>query len=159
MDERVRPDGEDPRIEAVRPRPEVRRHRVLVVDDNDITAQSLALILTLEGYEARVASDGESALEVARAFRPQAILADIGLPGIDGHELALRIRRDGELCAGLKLLAALTGRGGAESRRRSREVGFDHHLVKPVDPEVILALLASLEWHEEPVPTAAADLP
>jgi CheY-like chemotaxis protein len=125
--------------------------RVLVVDDNDTSAHSLALILQLEGYEVRVADDGESALGVVRTFRPEAVLSDIGLPGIDGHELARRIRQDRDLSASLKLLAAVTGYAGAEARRRSREAGFDRHLVKPIDPEAILALLASLEWREEPV--------
>jgi CheY-like chemotaxis protein len=127
------------------------RPRVVVVDDNQISAQTLALILRLEGYEVRVAYDGESALEVVREFGPEVVLSDIGLPGIDGHELARRLRRDGRLSAGLRLLAALTGEGGAEARRRARESGFDHHFAKPFDPEAILALLASLEWREEPV--------
>ena len=130
--------------------PILSRRRVLVVDDNEISAQCLELILQMEGYEVRVARDGESALDVARAFRPEIVLADIGLPGIDGHELARRIRRDPELCAGLSLLAALTGHTGPEARRRAREAGFDRHLAKPFDPEYILALLASLEWCEEP---------
>jgi CheY-like chemotaxis protein len=127
------------------------RRRVLVVDDNDTVAECLALILELEGYEVRVASDGESALAAVRAFRPGAVLADIGLPGIDGHELARRIRQDRDLSEDLKLLAAVTGDGEPEARRRSREAGFDRHIVKPIDPEWILALLASLEWREEPV--------
>ena len=81
-------------------------------------------------------------------YRPEVVLSDIGLPGLDGHELARRIRRDPELSAGLLLLAAVTGFAGAEARLQCREAGFDHHLVKPVDPEAILAMLASLEWQE-----------
>jgi CheY-like chemotaxis protein len=123
----------------------------MVVDDDETSAQCLALILRLEGYEVWVAPDGESASEISGAFRPGVLLSDIDLPGIDGHELARRLRRDGRPSAGLKLLVALTGHGGAESRRRSRESGFDHHLVKPVDPVVILALLESLQWQEDPV--------
>jgi signal transduction histidine kinase/ActR/RegA family two-component response regulator len=123
--------------------------RVLVVDDNDSSAQSMAMILKLEGYVVQVAYDGESALEIIRDFRPEAILTDIGLPGIDGHELARRIRQDPDLSASVGLLAAVTGYAEAEARRRSREAGFDHHLVKPVDPEAVLALLASLEWRSE----------
>lgn len=157
MDERVRGDGEAPESQAMRHPPIAPRCRVLVVDDNTISAESLALILKLEGYESRAAYDGESALEVVRAFRPEAILADLGLPGIDGHELARRVRRDPDLSAGLRLLIALTGRAGAEARQRSREVGFDHHLVKPIDPEVILALLSSLEWREVRVAAGSAD--
>jgi CheY-like chemotaxis protein len=108
----------------------------------------MAMILKIEGYEVQVAYDGETALELIRTFRPEAILSDIGLPGIDGHELARRIRRDPGLSAGVQLLVAATGYAEAETRRMSREAGFDHHLVKPIDPETVLALLASLEWHE-----------
>jgi CheY-like chemotaxis protein/two-component sensor histidine kinase len=133
------------------PGAEAAARRVLVVDDSDTSAQSMALILRLEGYEVQVAYDGETALELVRRFRPQAVLSDIGLPGIDGHELARRIRRDPELSAGIALLAAVTGRAEPDARRRSREAGFQQHLVKPVDPEDVLALLASLEWRERPV--------
>lgn len=139
--------------------PPVPRLRVLVVDDDRDSADSLALILRLEGYDPRVARDGESALELARTFRPEAVLTDIGLPGIDGHELARRILQDRDLSAGLKLLAALTGQGEPEARARSREAGIAHHLVKPIDPEVILALLASLEWGDDPAAEAAAPNP
>jgi CheY-like chemotaxis protein len=111
----------------------------------------MAMILKLEGYEVQVAYDGETALGLVRTFRPEAVLSDIGLPGIDGLELARRIRRDPDLSAGIALLAAITGHGEAEPRRRSREAGFDHHLVKPVDPEAILALLASIEWRDQPL--------
>jgi CheY-like chemotaxis protein len=111
----------------------------------------MALILRLEGYEVQVAYDGETALELVRRFRPQAVLSDIGLPGIDGHELARRIRRDPGLSAGVAMLAAITGRAEADARRLSLEAGFERHLVKPVDPEDVLSLLASLEWREHPV--------
>jgi signal transduction histidine kinase/ActR/RegA family two-component response regulator len=127
------------------------RRRVLVVDDTDSSAQSMAMILKLEGYEVQIAYDGETALELIRTFRPEAILSDIVLPGLDGHELARRIRRDSDLSAGVALLAAVTGQGEPEARRRSREAGFDRHLVKPVDPDSVLALLASLEWREQHV--------
>jgi CheY-like chemotaxis protein len=115
----------------------------------------MAMILKFEGYEVQVAYDGVAALEMVRTFRPEAILSDIGLPGIDGHELARRIRRDPDLSAGVKLLVAATGYAEAETRRMSREAGFDHHLVKPIDPETVLALLASLEWHEPMAPEPA----
>jgi signal transduction histidine kinase/ActR/RegA family two-component response regulator len=118
--------------------------RVLVVDDNDSAAQSMAMILKLEGYDVQVAFDGASGLEAVRSFRPAMILMDIGLPGIDGYEMARRIRQDPELNAGLELLAAVTGYAEPEARRRSREAGFDQHLVKPVDPEAVLALLAGI---------------
>lgn len=145
----------EPQPEAVHPAAISPTRRVLVVDDDKTSAQSLAMVLQLEGYEVRIAYDGESALAVARAFRPEAILADHGLPGIDGCELARRIRRDVALSAGLGLLAAVTGRDEPEARRRSREAGFDQHLVKPIDPEVILVLLASLEWREGPIAVRA----
>jgi signal transduction histidine kinase/ActR/RegA family two-component response regulator len=133
------------------PGADVATRRVLVVDDSDCSAQSMAMILKFEGYEVQIAYDGESALELVRTFQPEVVLSDIVLPGIDGYELAHRIRRDPDLSAGIVLLAAVTGHGEPEARRRSREAGFDQHLVKPVDPEGILALLASLEWREQPV--------
>jgi len=122
--------------------------RVLVVDDNVTSAQSLAMVLKLEGHDVRVAYDGGLALEAVASFRPQVVLMDIGLPGIDGYEVARRLRADPELGAGIALLAAVTGYAEDEARRSSREAGFDHHLVKPVDPDNVLALLSSLEWSE-----------
>src|SRR5207247_2708625 len=83
-----------PRDEPNAPLP---ARRVLVVDDNDSSAQSMALILKLEGYDVRIAYDGEAALETVRSFRPEVILMDIGLPGIDGHEVARRLRQDPDL--------------------------------------------------------------
>ncbi len=74
---------------------------------------------------------------------------DIGLPGMDGYEVARRLRQNAELAAGIALLVAVTGYAEDEARRRSREAGFDHHLVKPVDPDGVLTLLASLEWGDE----------
>ncbi len=127
----------------------VRSRRVLVVDDNVSSAQSLAMILKLDGHDVQVAHDGTVALDAVRRFRPEAILMDIGLPGMDGYEVALRLQQQPELRKTILLLAAVTGYAEDEARQRSREVGFDHHLVKPVDPEVVLALLASLEWTED----------
>jgi signal transduction histidine kinase/CheY-like chemotaxis protein len=128
--------------------PSAPARRVLVVDDNTSAAESLALILKFEGYDVRTAYDGESALEGIRTFRPRAVLLDIGLPGISGHEVARRVREDAGQ-TGVALLVAITGYAETEARHRSREAGFDHHLVKPVDPEDVLALLAPLEWHAE----------
>ncbi len=137
-----------------------RSRRVLVVDDNVSSAQCLAMILKLDGHDVQVAHDGTVALDAVRRFRPEAVLMDIGLPGMDGYEVALRLKQQPELRASIMLLAAVTGYAEDDARRRSREVGFDHHLVKPVDPEVVLALLASLEWsddsqgdREKPTPT------
>jgi CheY-like chemotaxis protein len=109
----------------------------------------MATILRLEGYQVQVAYDGETALGLIRRFRPEAVLSDIGLPGIDGHELARRIRQDPGLSAGVKLVAALTGYAGPEARRRSHEAGFDHHLVKPSEPAVLEKLLAEVAARRE----------
>lgn len=116
------------------------RTRVLVVDDQPASAQSLMLLLEMEGFEVRVAGEGQEALRVATAFRPQAVLLDIGLPGISGFEVAGRLRED-PVCRDA-LLVALTGYGEAESRQRSAQAGFDVHMVKPADIDQLLALLA-----------------
>ena len=117
-------------------------HRVLVVDDNRDAANTLAVLLRLQGHEVRVAHDGVSALEAASELRPTVALLDLGMPGMDGYEVARRIRQT----AGLQktVLAALTGWGQREDRRRTAQSGFDHHLVKPVDSQVLQNLLASL---------------
>jgi PAS domain S-box-containing protein len=117
-----------PETSLERPTQTVRR-RVLVVDDNADSAESLAMILEIRGHQARIAADGPQALEVARELRPEVVMLDIGLPGMDGYEVARRLRAEHD---GL-LLIALTGYGQDEDRRRSKEAGFDHHLVKPVD--------------------------
>jgi signal transduction histidine kinase/DNA-binding response OmpR family regulator len=115
--------------------------RVLVVDDHVDAAASLAMLLRLYGHEVRTASDGPSALEEARSFRPEVVLLDIGLPGMDGYEVARRLRK--EIPDDHITLAALTGYGQDRDRSRSQEAGFDHHLVKPVDPEALQRLLTS----------------
>jgi CheY-like chemotaxis protein len=105
--------------------------KVLVVDDSVDTADSLAMLLALDGYEVRTAHDGIEALAAARDFRPEVVLMDIGLPGADGYQVAETIRADQALHD--VLLIAMTGYGQQEARSRSRAAGFDHHLVKPVD--------------------------
>ncbi len=127
--------------EPARARPPAPR-RVLVVDDNTDAADSLAMLLRFERHEVRTAHDGPAALEAAEAFRPEVVLLDLGLPEMDGYEVARRLRER----AALKdvFLVALTGYGQEEDRRRSRESGFDRHLVKPVDPVQVQALLGSL---------------
>jgi PAS domain S-box-containing protein len=114
--------------------------RILVVDDNEDAAESLAQFLRMKGQEVRTAYRGPAALEAAGAFLPEVVLLDIGMPGMDGYEVARRLRRE----SGLEkiLLVALTGYGREEDRRRSREAAIDHHLVKPVDPEALGTLLA-----------------
>ncbi len=116
------------------------RRRVLVVDDNRDAADSLSMLLRFMGLEARVAYDGHAALEAIRADRPAAVLLDLGMPGIDGFEVARRVRRDPELRD--VMLVALTGWGQDEDHRRSQEAGFDHHLVKPVDQALLGEILA-----------------
>jgi DNA-binding response OmpR family regulator len=113
-----------------------------VVDDNVDAAQSLANLLTMSGHETRTEHDGTTAVEAALAWRPDVALLDIGLPGISGFEVARRIRQQSKHM----VLVALTGYGQETDRQRSREAGFDHHLVKPADfddVEKILAAVAS----------------
>ncbi len=117
--------------------------RVLVVDDNHDAADSLALLLRLGGHEVRICHDGATAVAVAAADRPRLVLLDIGLPGMDGYAVARQLRQLPELAG--TVLVALTGYGQAEDVRRSHEAGFDHHLVKPADPETLVNLFASLE--------------
>ncbi len=114
--------------------------RILVVDDNEDAAVSLAMMLEILGNEVQTAHDGLEALEAAPAFRPDVILLDIGMPRLNGHEVARRIRRQ-PWGKGV-LLVALTGWGQEEDRRRSREAGFDFHLVKPVDAAALEKVLA-----------------
>ena len=133
------PDVEPPGREA--PAPRVPSQRVLVVDDNRDAAESLATLLRLFGAETRTAHDGVTGLETFRAFSPAVAFLDLGLPGLDGCELARRIRREPGGAAAL--LVALTGWGQEEDRRRSAEAGFDHHLIKPVDLGVLEQVLAT----------------
>jgi CheY-like chemotaxis protein len=114
-----------------------RRH-VLIVEDNDDNRLMLSELLRLHGHEVVDAADGTSGLRVASARRPDVALVDIGLPDMDGYELARRIRA--QLGATIRLVA-VTGFGQPEDRARSRRAGFDAHLVKPVSPEAIEAAL------------------
>jgi PAS domain S-box-containing protein len=117
------------------------RRRVLVVDDNTDAADSLALLLRLAGQDVRAAYDGPSALALAGEFRPELVFLDIGMPGMDGYEVARRLRQQPGV-DGLTLVA-LTGWGQEEDRDRSREAGFDLHLIKPVEPGALDRLLAA----------------
>jgi PAS domain S-box-containing protein len=119
------------------------RRRILVVDDNKDAAKSLAILLsTLHGQDARVAFDGPSALDLAEEFRPEVLLLDLGLPEMDGYDVARSIRR--RPWGAEVMIIALTGWGQEEDRRRSEEAGFNHHLVKPVNPIILEQLLADL---------------
>ena len=116
--------------------------RVLVVEDNPDTASTLAALLDMAGHDTRVAHDGAAAVEMAESFRPHVVLLDLGLPKMDGVEVCRWLRRQPW---GRKLtVAALTGWGQEADRRRTLEAGFDEHLVKPVGPEAVLALVASV---------------
>jgi CheY-like chemotaxis protein/anti-sigma regulatory factor (Ser/Thr protein kinase) len=115
--------------------------RVLVVDDNDDSAQTMAMMLELEGHRAKVAHDGPAALEVAREFKPHVVLLDIGLPEMDGFDVARRMRDTPGLADAM--LVAMTGYGQDEDRRRTSQAGFAHHLVKPIDPEALKRVIAS----------------
>ena len=118
------------------------RRRILVVDDNVDAARSLSRLLErLYGQDVRVAHDGPEALAVADEFLPHVLLLDIGLPGMDGNEVARRLRGRPEFREAL--VVALTGWGQDGDVARSREAGFDHHLVKPADPDIILELLTN----------------
>ena len=116
--------------------------RVLVVDDNVDAAESLALLLQVLGHVARTVHDGPAALAAAREYRPEVVFLDIGMPGMTGHEVAVRLRAMPE--ARGAVLVAVTGWGQEEDRRRTREAGFDRHLVKPVDPEALREVLAGV---------------
>jgi len=114
--------------------------RILIVDDNVDSAESLSLWLNLEGYDVKVVHEGLAALEATRVFKPEVILLDIGLPDIDGYEVAERLRRELGL-DGVRLIA-LTGYGQDEDRQRCYDAGFDEHLIKPVDPATLETLLS-----------------
>jgi CheY-like chemotaxis protein len=116
--------------------------RILIVDDNKDAAVSMGMLLRILGHDIRIAGDGVEAVRLAGEFRPAVVLLDIGLPRLNGYEAAEQIRDQpwGERM----VLIATTGWGQEEARRRSKEAGFDHHLVKPVDPEAVIQVLASL---------------
>jgi CheY-like chemotaxis protein len=116
--------------------------RVLAVDPNRDAADSLAVLVRLWGYDARVAYTGPEALEAARTYRPAAVLSEVRLPGMDGCELARRLRRD----LGAVTLIAVTGQGQPADRVRTHEAGFDRHLVKPADPDQLRGLLAFVAY-------------
>jgi len=115
--------------------------RILIVDDNVDTARSLKLLLSMGGHEVEIAHDGLATLKVADSFRPDVILLDIGLPRMDGYEVARRLRARPDMQRAL--LVALTGYGQDDDRRRSQEAGFSAHLVKPVRLEILQALLTN----------------
>jgi len=114
--------------------------RILIVDDNVDSAESMAVLLRLDGHEVRLAHDGLAAVEEACAFRPDVMFLDLDLPKLDGYEVARRLR---PAMRGMTLVA-MTGYGQEEDRRRTREAGFHLHLVKPVDFDLLEEMLSSL---------------
>ena len=117
-------------------------HRVLIVDDSSDTVEAMADMARLWGHQVEVANDGSTALDLVTRFRPEIALIDIGLPVMDGYELARRLRQ----LANMKTvpLIAISGYGRAEDRRAAEQAGFDLHLVKPIDPVRLERLLATL---------------
>jgi CheY-like chemotaxis protein len=126
-------------LPEVNPEP-VSRRRVLIVDDNLEAAEMLATLLEAHGHDTSVAGDGPSALAIAPVFKPEVALLDIGLPVMDGYELARRLRSIAGFAS--TRLVAITGYGQATDRRSSREAGFDEHLVKPVNVDRLIKILS-----------------
>ena len=131
------PSGED---EPAAPKSSL---RILIVDDNRDGADSLVMLLRLMGNDTRTAYDGQQGVDVAGEFRPDVILLDIGLPKLNGYEACRRIRE--QPWGKSVVLIAVTGWGQEDDRRRSHEVGFDYHMVKPVAPQDLVKLLAGLQ--------------
>jgi signal transduction histidine kinase/ActR/RegA family two-component response regulator len=122
--------------------------RVLLIEDNPDAAESLAMLLELHGHRVRAVHDGVAALVAARASVPDVMLVDIGLPGMNGYEVARRVREDPQL-EGV-VLVALTGYGREEDKQQAMAAGFDYHLVKPVNPQALHALVARIAEADEP---------
>lgn len=125
--------------------------RILVVDDERDTAESTASLLRIFGYEVQTAFDGRRAIDLSRSAWPECILLDLGLPGIDGFQVAVQVR-GGE--ARYTPIIAISGRGGSESRREAYQCGVDRFFIKPVDVEELIALLAALKPGVAPTPAA-----
>ena len=117
------------------------KSRVLIVDDDRDTASTMAKLLNALGHEAYIAYDGPSAIAAAEGFQPRFVLLDIGLPGMDGYQVARRLRH--HECCKNSVIIAVSGYGQDEDFRRSKEAGFDHHLVKPIDHKALITLLTA----------------
>ena len=115
-----------------------RQRRILLVDDNQDTVVSLARLLSLRGHQVATAFDGVAALKIAQEFQPDFLLLDIGLPGLDGYEVARRLRAEG---FARTPIVAISGYAQESDRMRSREAGFNYHFAKPVDFEALADLI------------------
>lgn len=112
---------------------------MLIVDDSEDGARSLARLFKLWGHSVRVAHDGPEAIEIASEHRPEVVFLDIGLPGMDGYEVCRRLGGDSALSG--TIFVALTGWGSEDDKKRAQDAGFGHHLVKPIGPDEIEAVL------------------
>ena len=146
--EALQPDAAPARAEDAKSSP----LRILVIDDIADVADVMKMLLDMEGYETRVAYSGAAALQAAKEFSPDVIFCDIGLPEMDGHEIARRMRADPAIASAV--LIALTGWGSEAELRKTRESGFDFHMVKPVDSDALLKLLAQIEPRHAPQKSA-----
>jgi CheY-like chemotaxis protein len=135
-------EGRDPA--SIRPPMIQRCASILLVEDNRDAAETLAILLELLGHHMHVVHDGEAAMEAARSNVPDVMLVDIGLPGMDGYEVARRVCQDPALRR--VTLIALTGYGRKEDKRRAMAAGFDYHLVKPVDADCLQKLLTRMRY-------------
>ncbi len=142
--EPAQPPPPEPTVSA--PTPTTAR-RILVVDDNRDSADSLAMLLKLTGNETHTAYDGLEAVEAAATFQPDVVLLDIGLPKLNGYEAARKIRE--QPWGKNMVLVALTGWGQEEDRQKSKEAGFNAHMVKPVDLAALMKLLADCSRRRE----------
>ena len=127
------------RVAAAQPSPATIARRILIADDNEDAADALAMLLRLAGHEVCTAHGGQAALDLAGTFKPEIALLDIGMPDLNGYDVARQLRGSAQGKA-LRLIA-LTGWGQEDDKRRARDAGFDHHLTKPVDPRRLNALL------------------
>ena len=118
-------------------------YRILVVDDNENCAKVMMWTMEMLGHTAQMATDGQIAIELAKSFRPHVVLLDIGLPQMNGYEICQRMRNEPVLKD--TVFVAQTGWGQKEHRERSKEAGFDHHLVKPIDMKALENILLELD--------------
>jgi DNA-binding response OmpR family regulator len=121
--------------------------RVLVVDDSPDTAETTEALLAMWGHEASVAHDGAAAVHMADESRPDVILLDLGMPGMDGHEVARRVR---QLAGKRPVIVCVSGHGHDDDRRKAWEAGCDYYFLKPADPEELQRLLRALESKKPP---------